>query len=185
MSNNFLITGFGRSGTMFLSQVMNMSEQWTVEHEPRGGTDEDILSDEALKGFESDHYGEVNSRLRRYLLDIPADKKGIIFREPRDIIKSTANRKDIKKTIEVVEDVMECYRLFTYWVKHFDVVSIEFDRMTSDHIYLRKTLLYFGVKDVDVNKVDLNVKVNANKDERYKSFDELPNEIKSRYFSLL
>ena len=35
----FYITGFGRSGTKFLSMNMNMSNKYTVKHEPRGNAD--------------------------------------------------------------------------------------------------------------------------------------------------
>ena len=68
---SFLITGFGRSGTSFLSAVLNQSPTWTVMHEPRGSTDEKrfkrgrTYSSRAKHAFSKDNYisADVNGVL--------------------------------------------------------------------------------------------------------------------------
>lgn len=43
MTCSFLITAYGRCGTKFLSDLMNRSFRYTVNHEPRHGRDLKIL----------------------------------------------------------------------------------------------------------------------------------------------
>ena len=55
----FYITGFGRSGTSFLSINMNISNKWTVRHEPRSDRDaarDNIEEIQKTFDYEDDHY---------------------------------------------------------------------------------------------------------------------------------
>ena len=80
---NFLISGSGRSGTKFLANLMNKSEVWSVKHEPPPAGIENYTSSESIwqtyKRFELDHYGEVNSYLRKILIHFPVNKKGLLM----------------------------------------------------------------------------------------------------------
>ena len=54
-----------------------------------------------------------------------------------------------------------------------DIKIIEFSKMTTDKQYLENTLLYFGINDVDMESIDLSVKVNTTKNKLYPTFDDL------------
>lgn len=180
--NNFLISGFGRSGTMFLSSVMNKSKKWTVLHEPRETLDEKMVNDKMVSDFNKDYYGEVNSVMRFRYYDINVSKRGLIFRDPTEIITSVANRKTLNRTIELVEDVNKWYSIFNEWIKaDTSIIKIKFSKMTTDPDYLKWVLNSFDILDVDVNDINFNFKVNQNKVIKYKAFNNLPNDIIKEY----
>ena len=189
--NNFLISGFGRSGTKFLSSVMNMSEKWVVKHEPRDAFEEDMfntgssLPQRIVSDFNRNYYGEVNSRLRFYFEDVPVKKKGIIIRDPKEIITSIANRKDVHTTINLMMQVHYFWKKFHTWLEDDNIKKIEFTKMTSDKTYLLNILSHFGIDDVNLDKLDLNVKVNKNKKVKFPTFNNLPNNIKEGYNKLI
>ena len=169
MYKNFYITGFGRSGTSFLKNIMNQSKKWIVEHEPRNKFDEanenpvpKIQSD-----LDKDYYGEVNSRLRSYIFKLQVDKMGIIIRDPRDIFLSTMNRG--KNYKQMALDIWTAYQRFVFF--EGDCLWIDFYKMTTSNEYLRGILNHFGIKDI--SSFDFK-KVNENKTITYKKFDQLP-----------
>jgi hypothetical protein len=185
-TENFVITGYGRSGTAFLSKMLNMSDKWTVLHEPRGRDDEGMYKngkekDQILKiynSFSEPYYGEVNSYLRYYLNYFNSYKKGILIREPREIITSVANRKPISKLKFYVDDLHYYYNLF---LALNDVQFISFQRMITDLDYLREVGESFGITDVIYNEDHLKKKINVNKKIRFSVFEDLPDEIKDYY----
>jgi hypothetical protein len=193
MHNNFLISGYGRSGTKFLSSIMNTSKKWTVLHEPRGSFEEDQywnnkpIPEKVKSDFNRNYYGEVNSRLRFYFKELNVSKKGIIIREPKDIILSVCNRgkskEDILLTIRVLNDY---YNKFIEWTKESTFFKIDFAKMTSDVSYLNSILQYFGIDDVIIDNKIIKIKINENLQRNiiYKSFEDIPNEFKDEYFKL-
>jgi len=193
MVNNFLISGYGRSGTKFLSSVMNTSKKWTVLHEPRGSFEEEEywskkpLPNIVKDAFNRNYYGEVNSRLRFYFNEIDAHKKGIIIREPKDIILSICNRgksnDDILLAINVLNDH---YKKFISWTNDPNILRIDFTRMTNDVDYLYSILSYFEIDDVTLNDSIIKTKVNANlkKNILYNSFEDIPTKFKDEYYKL-
>lgn len=186
MNNSFLITGFGRSGTKFLSSVMNRSTKWTVEHEPRSNDDIQRIqpTKSLLEAFNRDYYGEVNSYLRYDWTEVPVNKYGFIIRDPKDIVLSCANRNDLKRTLELVDEIFT-YQKDMKKLQEFDdndiFTFIDFNKMTTDKEYLYNILKTFGIIDVDVNLVNIGVKINANKSIKYNTFEELPNKIKNKF----
>ena len=187
--DNFLITGFGRSGTSFLSKLMNSSPTWEVLHEPRGASDE--ISYKTNKQYPlqisadfnaKEKYGEVNSYLRFWFHQVPVSKKGIILRNPKNIIKSVANRKSIYETTNLVNEINYFWNIFHKW-KQDDpsIYIIHFEKMISDLTYLKSILTHFNILDVDVDISNINKKVNSNTFESYVSYDELPDQIKHEY----
>lgn len=177
---SFLITGFGRSGTTFLQQIMNTSKNVTVEHEPRKNRDEkwydkygkDSIPPEAAKSFKRNNYGEVNSRLRFFAHIFPVDKLGIIIRDPKDIFKSTMNRdKDPHKMAHDIHWAYSHFMSIPNW--HY----IDFKLMTTNKEYIKNVCNTFGVSDAVIP--DKLTRVNTNKDELYETYDDLPKKIKN------
>ena len=191
MNNNFLITGFGRSGTKFLSKILDCSMTWEVKHEPRGAQDEqayrggESIPKKMINAFKNNkNYGEVNSFMRFWIKDIEVAKKGIIIRNPRDITLSIANRKSIDRTLILMEELNYFY-IFFHKLLNDDkrVLKISFDKMTTDFEYLKSLAKRLGINDINWDLTSLN-KVNQNKENKYKRFDELPSKIIDKYASM-
>lgn len=182
--NNFYITGFARSGTTFLSSVMNKSKQWTVKHEARGYEDKRRDNYNNIQvAFQQPYYGEVNCYLYFYLDRLQADKVGIITREPKEIYLSMANRRDYEALKGRIKELNIFYTKIL--PQYYDKVKIiEFSKITTDIDYLENTLLYFGINDVDMESIDLSRKINNNVKTRYNTFEELPNELKQLWNNL-
>jgi hypothetical protein len=180
---NFLITAYGRSGTMFLSSIMNLSKKWTVLHEPRKAIDEEKITQKMIDDFSNNYYGEVNSRMRYRFYDVNVDKRGIIIRDTKEIIKSVANRKTIDETIRIIDNLNEWYKNFYNWLnKDSSIIKIEFDKMTSNLNYLESTLKLFDINDIKLKDININKKINQNKKITYETFNDLPKKIKDKYF---
>lgn len=186
---NFLITGYGRSGTKFLATQMNLSTQWTVNHEPRGLKGE---QDEIQKNYEqyfhnvlypifngSSYYGEVNGRLRGYIdyfmKYLPQNKIAILLRNPFDLFTSIMNRRgNINKYNFFVDDIFNTYNNFFEYIENEKIPFISFEKMVTDHNYLQEVFLYFDITDVDVSKIDLIKKINVNSIVKYPKYNDLP-----------
>ena len=189
---NFLISSNGRSGTMFLSTIMNKSKKWEVNHEPRGEYEENLyktgnsVDKKIIKDFEKDYYGEVNSRLRFFFNDINTYKKGIIFREPKDIITSVVNRnKNPNEVIRIINEVNIFWLKFKEWLEiNPKILKIEFNLMVKDATYLSNVLDFFEIDDVKIDNTLLTTKINQNPQIEFKTFQDIPNEYKQEYKKL-
>jgi len=193
--NSFLITSTGRTGTRFLSDMMNYSKLWNVQHQPdnRDSVKEDKVKEieefynkdipeYQQERFNQDFYGEVNGALRYNFLNIKAGKKGIICRTPEDVILSFANGKDVRSClpglIAKVKDVNLCHNAFhRILTEHPEIVLINFKQMTFSRQYLFNVLVHFGVDDVHVLNSRFKYKVNSNERWKYKTYDDLPKEV--------
>ena len=125
----FYITAFGRSGTQFLSTNMNLSNQWTVMHEPRA--DRDAFRDnieEIQKTFSKEYYGEVNSRLRHYIRRKNVDKVGVILRDPKEIFVSAVWRNNNFKTLEDKVNSLKKFNKEIMPSLDKDIVRIDFKK---------------------------------------------------------
>lgn len=182
---NFIITGYGRSGTNFLADIMNNSKQWIVNHEPRGNKDEieknnKNYPNEVLNHiFSKPYYGEVNSYLRFHFMRIKTDKKGILLRSPKKIFLSVMNRKNYDQHYkQFANDISAWYDIFsTILTTDRQITPIIFEKITTDVNYLEKTLYKFNVKDVTITNNLLDKVVNANKSIKYPTFNHLPSNI--------
>jgi len=180
---NFAITGLGRSGTMFLATVMNKSKVWTVEHEPTMAAAvrafrirHPLIMDarHVQPRFNREHYGEVNSYLRHVLLDLDVARRGVIIRNPYDILVSVANWKSL--------NALNNELLYTFALGFRDLHRaveagaqlIRFERMTTDAGYLQQTLVDFGITDVRVTPDNLQTKINTAASYRFKAYRDLP-----------
>lgn len=187
--NNFIITGYGRSGTKFLSNVLNKSEKWTVLHEPRKSEAEKafragqtkIYINKINRAFNKEYYGEVNSYLRFYLsLLIKEYNMGVIIRNPKDIITSVFNRKKIDNYKFYINDLKGAYDTFDKYQNELKI--IDFYKMTSDKNYLINISKTFSIFDINSNDINFKENNNKNKHIKYKSFSELPKNIKTHFY---
>ena len=148
---NFAVTGFGRSGTMFLARALNTDARWQVEHEPTGGFHPTREIRERFNAA-SGNYGEVNSWLRYCFTGLHVDQKRVILRDPHQILQSVYNRgrvdlPDIVRSLHVLDGIIQS-----------GVPAISFARMTTDPTYLRDVGRSLGVT---IGHVDLRCKVNC------------------------
>ena len=164
---------------------------WEVKHEPRGAQDEqayrggESIPKKMINAFKNNkNYGEVNSFMRFWIKDIEVAKKGIIIRNPSDITLSIANRKSIDRTLILMEELNYFY-IFFHKLLNDDkrVLKISFDKMTTDFEYLKSLAKRLGINDINWDLTSLN-KVNQNKENKYKRFDELPSKIIDKYASM-
>lgn len=180
MGKSFLITGYGRSGTKLLSSLMNKSNSWQVEHEPRGVKDEisgkknDPLHLNVVQKSFTDNYGEVNSYLRYYFEQVDVDKNGLLLRNPKKIFLSVANRKPQKLWSFHINEIHFFYEKFLSWVENGIYPAIFFEKLVSDVDYANKIIKDYGVLDLEILESDLSKKVNQNKKVLYKDFSDLP-----------
>jgi len=103
----FVITGVGRSGTMWMARELARSRTYIVRHEhaddARGWFRLAGCYDQAghlritAERFRAhDNYGEVNACLRFIVGDLPVDKRAVIIRNPMDIALSSLNKFPIR-----------------------------------------------------------------------------------------
>lgn len=183
---NFLITGYGRSGTTWLCRLMNRSSRWTVKHEP-GGRDErpvcqnrGVVPADIQARFTRDYYGEVNSRLRWVVMGLSVAKKGVIIRNPIDVWISTGNRKSSFKHEHELARMERSFEILGTAVSSGVARLIDFNRMTGELDYIEKLLTEFGVEDVGVAEEDLQKKVNKGHRRNYEKLSDFPPEIVER-----
>jgi hypothetical protein len=174
--NNFLISGMGRSGTAFLSVMMNKSKKWTVAHEPQPSKNARAALGAVQRRFDNNrHYGEVNSYLRYVFDDLKTDKKGMIIRDPAKIFLSIANRKRniLEGLDELLVSLQESFTIINNAARSGTYV-ISFEKMVSDVDYTNKIIVDFGIDDVKLRPVHLRKRINQNKSIKYKRFRDLP-----------
>ncbi len=189
LSETFFITGLGRSGTKLLATILNRSASYRVVHEwhwPLPGLQDRWFKIGRLTRFPIYRfvlarwpfprlrrgYGEVNSLLRftlhahaagweRYVL-----RRGIILREPRDIIASAMNRgqRSWDDFPAVCDEVLDMYFRLKALAEHssLDYRIFQFEKMIADPAYLQQIVDWTGINDVTVTREDLKAKVNVN-----------------------
>ena len=180
---NFCISGSGRCGTRFLANLMNKSEIWTVHHEPGAVGIDNYTSADSIEmtslRFGKNHYGEVNSMLRRIFLHINVAKRGVLIRNPYDVYLSIANRKQNTDS-KFLDEFKESLRIVAHALADKKVKKIEFEKLVTDIEYTQEILEWFGICDIEVTKKDITTKVNFTKKEnvKYKTIKDLPPEIR-------
>ncbi len=167
--STFAITGCGRSGTMWLSRIMNRSQAYTVEHEPDGADSAKYAYGRFYRADKAGaHYGEVNSRLRWCTLDLPIDKLGVIIRNPYDLARSSYNR---GWGCEWVENDLEPSLWKLDKLLRYGAVGVEFERMVAD-LGCTSAFVKGFVSDVEVTQDDIETPCNQNK-----KYDDLPGDM--------
>ena len=200
MHKNFIISGSGRSGTKFLSSVMNRSEKWTVLHEPPpkkvwNNNKENIP--EVQQVFDREYYGEVNSMRRRIFMDLKVEKRGVLIRNPFELWLSISNRKlSVRRRFNCMggrkkkgefgvesrtgvakkwmEELDESLHIIDHAIEN-GAYPIYFHRMISDTEYMKKILKHFEIDDVKVTPDLIFTRINETPSNRtYQTIDDIP-----------
>jgi len=179
MKNNFVITAMPRSGTKFLTKVMNRSDKFTVLHDhqlklmPKREDDMEgffkCINDRLYK----ENYGEISGWFRNGFEKIEASKKGLILRHPVKNIISLYNMNGAKNSehylINIYDDLINLDRLSEIE----EIKVIKFQDMTRDIDYLDEVLRYFGIDDVKLTDRIISEKVNKRSIQfTYENFDK-------------
>jgi hypothetical protein len=158
---SILVTGMGRSGTMFLAKQLSKSKEWVSSHERETSLYTDDIPQRVIDRFTADRYIEVNSYLRHIAHKIPADKKFILIRNPLDIARSikSRGRHDINYILKHINDALvsidEC-------ISNYDFGIISFKEITHNLIYLNRLIKNsFGITDINQSMFEMIV-INAN-----------------------
>jgi len=130
----------GRSGTQFLSRVLDTSPDWVVRHEPYDGF-QYTRAVRARFHFRSTlgNYGEVNSYLRLQIIALRVDYKAIILRDPIQIFQSMYNRG--KPHLDHLNESLHCLDVAI----QSGIPTIAFSRMTTDATYLEHVTHEAGI----------------------------------------
>lgn len=171
---SFLISGHGRSGTKFLASVMNRSNRWIVLHEPPpvAGPIEQIQ-----QNFRRNFYGEVNSCRRcATFWNLDVAKKGVIVRDPREVLLSSINAHPASRWARDVWELAVTLEWLEQVIRSCKFPVISFRRMTTDVDYLSAVLNTFGITDVALDASDLR-RINSTIHHRFNSFEELPKDL--------
>lgn len=182
--NNFLITGSGRTGTAFLSRMLNRSKIWTVRHEVTQRYESMMENTQQIPGeisrrFERDDYGEVNSRLRWVAEKMDVSALGVILRDPEEIWISTANRRRRDRWGDACQRLLKSLRKVNWLADRDHFCVIDFHRMTTEVGYLRWVAEMFQVDDIVFTEEDLSKKINATKNPQYTDMGQFSKSIKN------
>jgi hypothetical protein len=170
MRQSFLITGMGRSGTKFLASALNTSLTWNVEHEPLGDGDSRDLA--FLRFRNARRYGEVNSRLRDWFLDVPAGKRAVVIRNPYEVVVSVYNRHP-DNTVERLSGVWEL--LESYICQGARI--FRFEEFTRNSNEIEKIAEWCGIDDLKLTDDDLRPK-NATTSKLVTEFAQIPKDVR-------
>jgi hypothetical protein len=156
---SFAISGFGRSGTRFLAELMDRSPTWTVRHEPSSEYHRARLIERFRREQAGGPYGECNSYLLYAIDSLPVDRVGVIIRDPLEICVSAANRGH-ELTDGFIEHLAASLAAIDVTLAR-GAAPISFALLTSDLGYLATLIRTFGVTDMAPTTADLANKVNA------------------------
>lgn len=158
-NKTFLVSGFGRSGTMWLAQLADRSLTWAVGHEPGPETHADAIRARFSEFSGPGNYGEVNSLALPAFWRVPVDRRAVILRCPRQLIVSAVRQghaindmtyNHLNAYLGMIDAAVEC-----------GVRVVAFHRMVTEIAYTAELLLYLGVDDVAVTQADIDTPVNA------------------------
>ena len=181
----FLITGRQRTGTTFLSSLMNRSRSWKVLHEPqapndtryaRGGPSRALgitrhekelqfrLSKlvERYKGTKN--YGEVNGLTLPLVKELVKDddhecgKLGVMVRNPYEVVVSIMNRRPTHHW-EIFLRELQTELDTVEWCVSQGFKRVDFAKVTTDISYAEGILVHFGIADVKVTEETLATKL--------------------------
>lgn len=189
--DNFIITcRSGRTGTKFLSKIMNRSEKWTVIHDnkvhmfypPYADEDENVT--EINERLNQNNYGEICGGFYFNIEKYDVSKKGYIIRNPIQelisIINFNPNRSIdyfFSSKINWKEEIENIDRNI---IESGEYIIIKFDDMISDVDYFHSILAKFNIDDVKVTNADLKTKVNSSIKKRISGLNDFTPEQRNR-----
>ncbi|HYE70431.1 MAG TPA: hypothetical protein VD932_02785 [Aquabacterium sp.] len=153
----FIVTGCGHSGTRLLSLQLGQAPGWTVLHEP----DDCVLARLVAKRFEGKkRYGEVNSFLLTAARYVPVGKRGVIVRNPYDLVRSTTASLGMHRAVAYVREAVSV----TDNLIRDGFLPIKFAGITSDPAYVVAVARELGIESLDEATVRTGAKINAHYD---------------------
>jgi len=174
---NFLITGYGRSGTKYLADMFSKSKTWVVYHEPRMSDDEKYKGVKQTRkiqtAFNKNKYGEVNSYLRFHYKNLSIGKIGIIIRNPIDIYLSVCNRKAPKTHQIYLSDICNAYKQFFDDYENKAYFFLKFEDYIGKPSKVVELANYLGIEDIKIADI-ITSRVNKNKTIKYQTIKDLP-----------
>lgn len=176
---NFIITGFDKTGSAYLADTLDGNNGWTVRHNPRGvgdtlNTGKNAQHKRIMLDFDEDLYGEVSPNLR-YWPAIKVAKKGIIVRNPMDNFLSVANAHPAAFHRPLVNRMCEWYRSILSLANTDQPIRfIHFELMTKSVSYVQEIGEWCGIGEIDANKIKPFEAKNVNNNKRYRTLAYLP-----------
>jgi len=146
---------------MFLAWVMNQSKQWTVGHERHLKEDR----------FDTPYYGEVNSNLRFFVKDLDVPNRGVLLRDPVELVVSMMNRRDPSQWDNSLANINTALIIISYCIQS-GFYPIDFSLMTTQVDYLQMVIEDFGIEDVKVTEPMIQTVKNPTKSNDF-TYNEL------------
>lgn len=156
---SILITGHGRSGTLYLATMLNRSPSWTIEHEPQTNIHNMLNCAQHAKRFRKSHYGEVNGFLRYCLNAIPAEKKAIILRHPFELVASVYSLHKDDHHVTLTRIANWCKLAHGYAAQGLPLFY--FERFTTDYRELERLAHTVGITDLEPKPEWTREKINT------------------------
>lgn len=179
----FLVTGMGRSGTMWLSRVLGTAPGWRVLHEPAGKADALPGQVERIQERFDDAtepYGEVNSHLRHHACNVRVDAYGLLLRDPAEVWVSIANRKPERLWAHLLADYEASVDAFFQLARRNGAVVIDFHRAVRNPRYLGVAAECLMATEWEVPKSVFEERCNHTAAARFHSLAEFPAMIRRR-----
>lgn len=199
----FFITGLGRSGTKYLSSVLDRSRRYHVIHEwrvPRTPFQDTNLTHFPIWRFYlarhplgdlRSGYGEVNSYLRRTIHpdrvgpEAAIEKRGIILRDPRDIVSSAMNRRGRTAADfpALCEDKVRGFARLLDLLAHptLRYERFEFRRFTTEPAYVRQIAEWAGIDDLEIPPEVVAKKVNQSERSSFPRWGDWSADLKATF----
>lgn len=154
---NKVITGFGRSGTMFLSSIIEECTDLNSFHEK---TIKKLVNPYPVR--EQLNFIECNSYYRYCICDNRAEYF-VVLRKPSEICFSISKRYyDISKTKLAFEDLYRWYNFLEKERNNFQKIYF-FEYYTTQEEYLYNFFVDLGAKNIDKNKLTAQIGNKINK----------------------
>jgi len=185
---NFLVTGQGRAATTFLARIIHThSRKWTVFHER--GRGEVLLATpsrpkrlaELQERLNQDYYGEVSSMLRLAIPHLEVAKKLLLFRHPRDVVVSAANRSEARAGPRLGMHMRETGEILRCLdeLAESGIPVVTYRELVGSPAGCQRVLRMLGVEDVEVTEEMLRRRVNKHPT-RFASFGDLPSGVQEK-----
>jgi len=181
MSKPFLIVGIGRSGTLFLQQIMDKSKCWHVKHETKTDLKHVWIPPQPSRiqliqrrFNRQENYGEVNWLLLYHIEHMKLGQRGIIFRDPVEVWISLCNMwGSARRANRLIYHFYPFYRQLAHLAASGGYRIISFKQMTTNVKYMQRLLNDFGINDVKVTPEMMKTKIHATTTLRYNSLADL------------
>ena len=170
---NFFVATIGRSGSSWLSAILNQSKTHQVVHEEVDDRDPMFVhqfSEFPIERFNKPKYGEVHGFLRYHLsggftgVEKLIPRRVLMLRDTKDVIKSWMNRDNRTRDelAAVIFEVTTAERLLIDWARSdTDVRVFEFDQLTQNLSTLKDLCSWLEI-DYTPTESDLRNVVNPN-----------------------